>query len=505
MKHTPILLIALAVLLAACIPASAPAQSLPTDTPAAAPAESASPTPAPTPVQSQPTDIPTPAAPATPPPFVHDPQPGHTHYTLRARLDYAARTLAVAQTVTYVNTTEQPLNELLFVVEANHEADVFHLNEINVDENIPLASWALNGSFLRVPLPDSLPAGGTVTLQLDYTLHAPHTPSPFGYSRRQLNLSNWYPCIPPYDAALGWLAYLPGSVGEHNSYSLANYQVELELLNPDPALTVAASAPAQRFGNLYRYQINTARNFTFSLSPHYEVISQTVTTALGEVVVLGYHFPETPDAGQAALQTTAASLVWYSELFGPYPHASLSVVEAEFPDGMEFDGLYLLSQDWYLPYQGDAKNYLTMLAAHETAHQWWYGLLGNNQAMEPWLDEALSAYSELLYYERAHPDLVDWWWSYRVNRFRPDGPINHSIYMYGDFRLYIDATYLRGALFLDELRVLMGEDAFLAALRDYAHQNRNQLVTADDFFAAIRSHTTADLTPLFAKYFWGGG
>jgi aminopeptidase N len=95
------------------------------------------------------------------------------------------------------------------------------------------------------------------------------------------------------------------------------------------------------------------------------------------------------------------------------------VVEAGFADGMEYDGLYFLGREYFAAYDGTPQNYLTALAAHETAHQWWYGLVGNDQALEPWLDEALCTYSELLFYEAVYPDLVDWWWTFRVNRFQP--------------------------------------------------------------------------------------
>jgi len=46
------------------------------------------------------------------------------------------------------------------------------------------------------------------------------------------------------------------------------------------------------------------------------------------------------------------------------------------------------------------KNYLTTLSVHETAHQWWDGLVGTDQALEPWLDEALATYAERIFYQK---------------------------------------------------------------------------------------------------------
>ena len=69
-----------------------------------------------------------------------------------------------------------------------------------------------------------------------------------------------------------------------------------------------------------------------------------------------------------------------------------------------------------------------------------------------WLDESLATYSELLFYQRQYPGEVDWWWNYRVKRFNPTGWVNTTIYDYAAFRPYVNAVYLRGALFMQALR-----------------------------------------------------
>ncbi|NJN43777.1 MAG: M1 family metallopeptidase [Anaerolineae bacterium] len=210
---------------------------------------------------------------------------------------------------------------------------------------------------------------------------------------------------------------------------------------------------------------------------------------VGEVEVLSYAYPETLAAGEQALHATAEALALYSDLFGAYPHQTMTVVQVNFPDGLEFDGLYFLSEQYYWGYTATisgemtAQNLLTMIAAHETAHQWWYGRLGNDQAVEPWLDETFATYSELIFYEHYYPELVEWWWGFRIDSYNPrDCCIDDSIYKYGDVRAYINAVYLRGAVFMQELRVLMGDEAFFAALRSYVESHEGGFVNGDDFW-----------------------
>jgi aminopeptidase N len=313
---------------------------------------------------------------------------------------------------------------------------------------------------------------------------------------------DWYPFIPPYVAGQGWLAHTPGYYGEHLAYDTADFSVNLKLVDPNANLVVAASAPERRDGEWRRYQHSNARNFALSISPYYQVVSNTV----GGVTITSYAFPAQEAANQAVLQTTSQALELYSRLLAPYPHPHLSVVEADFLDGMEYDGLYFLSKGFYNLYAGTPDAYLVSIAAHETTHQWWYGLVGNDQALEPWLDEALCTYSEAIYYENYYPEALKWWWDYRVNYYQPHGWVDDSIYNpHGEaqaYRAYRDAVYLNGARFLDDLRKLVGDQAFFAFLKDYLTKNTGQITSADEFFSILQEHTRADIQPLLDTYFF---
>lgn len=420
-----------------------------------------------------------------------------TQYRFKIDFDQAQRHAIVTQTVQYVNATGEALDELTFVIEPNRLVGVFHVADLRWGSGQPIEDYTLDGARLRVPLTNRLAMWSSVTLSLRYEINVPEQAGPFGATPRQINFGDWYPFIPAYRAGQGWLIHEPGAAGEQLVYDVADYHVAIRLANLPVDSVVVASAPAEMVDDEYHYQLKAARNFAWSISAEYETISQTVET----VAVIGYIQPQHLEAGRAALQATAQALELYSDLFAPYPHQQLSFVEADFPDGMEYDGLYFLGSEYFEGYQGQPQGYLTAIAVHETAHQWWYALVGNDQALEPWLDEALATYSELLFYEHVYPDLIAWWWQFRVKRFEPSGGVDSTIYEHAGFRSYVNAVYLRGALFMEEVRRQMGNEPFWGFLREYAILNAGRFVTADDVFARMRQHSPIDINTLKAAFF----
>ncbi|HNE04224.1 MAG TPA: M1 family aminopeptidase, partial [Anaerolineales bacterium] len=69
------------------------------------------------------------------------------------------------------------------------------------------------------------------------------------------------------------------------------------------------------------------------------------------------------------------------------------------------------------------------------------------------------------------------------------------------FRPYTNATYFQGAHFLEKVRERIGDEAFFAFVQDYLNQGRGKIVTANDFFRILRSHSGTDISDLINQYF----
>ncbi|MGW8224776.1 MAG: M1 family metallopeptidase [Anaerolineales bacterium] len=424
-----------------------------------------------------------------------------SRYSISSILDYAAHTLQAEQQILYFNTTGTDLSEILLLIEPNRYPNGFSLNSLTWGNGNSIEGYTLNETELLLPLVENLQPDDSIEINISYTLVLPNQNDPYGYTDRQTNLGDWYPYVPPYIPDGGWIVRPDAFLGEHLAYDMAEFVVEIQLVEPyspnGGELIIAASSLPEIVAGVYRYRHAPARNFAWTVSDLY--LEQE--TQAGDVLVKAYSFPYHPQADTPALEETAKSVTIFSDLFEPYPHQVLSVVEADFLDGMEFDGLIFLSHAFYDYYTGDPQSNLTIIAAHEVAHQWWYGLVGNDQALEPWLDEAMSTFSEVFFYEQAYPELVDWWWENRIYFHNPQGWVDSTIYEADGFYPYRDAVYLRGALFLGELRELLGADGFQEFLHEYLTTYRYRQVSGDDFFNLLSKYTSADITPLLEEYF----
>ncbi len=418
----------------------------------------------------------------------------HIQHRVTAAIDYAAKTAQVAQEITYANRTEVAFSDLVLDVQANAWDGAFTLERIA--RAGAATTFALNANELTIPLPAPLNPGCSVTIQLEYSINVPQMgiglssfKGYFGYNERQINLALWL-ATPAVRLNNSWLIHEPQPIGEQTVLEQADWDVTLTVENAPETLQIAAPGQAEDLGdNRWRYMLRNARDFSLSLGAGYRVIAQTAPDGTRVEVVHFGDVVRTLDNGSTvngathALEVAVEAVEQYSSLFGPYPYERLLIVQGDFPDGMEFSGLVFVSTNWFYTFEGGVQNYLTLITVHEVSHQWWYARVGNDAAYAPWLDEALATYSEYIWYEEFHPDLKNWWWSFRVAWYNPQGDVDSNVYEYETARDYINAVYLRGVQMLHNLREDIGTQEFFDLLAAYAQAGDGAVATPELFWS----------------------
>lgn len=147
--------------------------------------------------------------------------------------------------------------------------------------------------------------------------------------------------------------------------------------------------------------------------------------------------------------------------------------------------------------------------AHELAHQWWGNRVTAASLTEFWLNEGLVTYMVAAWkeerwgreaYER-EITLNRRRWERGIERFR-DVPLTFD----GDYPsngVRQSFQYAKGAVFLHELRAVVGEEAFWSGLATFTQQNMGRPVTSDVFERAIQAKTVVDLEPMFEVWVHG--
>jgi hypothetical protein len=433
-----------------------------------------------------------PDAPARPAPVLAATQPAAAAaYQLRVDLDYAHHAIRVAETLHATNRSHDRWDGLVLHAPPARLPGAFTLERLSITGVAPAYTFDRATLTYDVTLAAPLEPGMTVVLELDYTLKAPRTwygdwfpDGIVGYNDRLIQFGNWYPVLVPYHDGQGWYTWRWAEVGDPYVSEVADY--DLEVHAPAEVIVVSGGIPQQEPG-VWRYQLEGARGIAFAASPEYRLAQGYA----GGIPIYAYYLPGHERAGAEVLNTAQRAVMLFSRLYGPYPYPSLTIAEDAFLGSMEYTAFVLHGGAQYVAFNGRMDSVLVTLTAHETAHEWWYSLVGNDQAREPWLDESLATYSELAFYRAYDPAGETWFWNQWVRPGAP-GLLDHSIYDYTTSAGYLHQVYPRGVTFMSDMHDTMGDDAFYGFLRAWRAQEANRIATAGEFFALHAQYDPGD-------------
>lgn len=423
------------------------------------------------------------------------------NYTIVASYDDAAHILSATQITNLTNRSSNGFDSVKFHIYANQyredaangvvpnvyktqayiNGDSF--GDISIDSvkvNDVAVAYAIEGNdmdVLSAPLTQTLMPDQSVTIEMTYQIQLANIAHRLGYTDNVVNLGNFYPvlchvdndnysCTPYYN------------IGDPFVSEVANYNVTLTLPNSYVVASSGNLVEATQNGDnvTYNYEAKAIRDFAMVLSQKLKTISQTV----GDVQ-LNYYYYNDQDAEQS-LATAVGMFNLLCDSVGEYPYAQYSVCETDFCyGGMEYPCLTMITS---------GSNAYQEAVAHETAHQWFYGLIGNDQIANAWMDEGLAEFMTYLYMDKAnvaelnrniaantktyttYVDVLNHYYENVETSFR-------SLDQYRNDSEYVMFTYVKGSLLYGTLYETMGEAKFLKALAKYYDQAAFTIATPD--------------------------
>jgi hypothetical protein len=370
-------------------------------------------------------ETPTPAQPRS---------PRNANYTIDARLDPAARTITASETIVWRNITAATAAELRFHLYwnawkdarstfmreselspapgrgASRRPDEWSRVDVSAIRITAPSAADLTTSqrfispddenpndqtVMAVPLPQPVAPGGSVTLELTWTAHVPRTVARTGAIGNFFFIAQWFPKLGVLQDT-GWNCH---QFHAHTEF-FSDYGIyDVSLRVPQGWIVGATGLERDRHDNgdgtsTHRYVQEDVHDFAWTTSPDYlERTARFEHPTLPPVDMRLLLQPEHAAQAERHFEATRTTLKYYGEWFGPYPYGHITIVDPAFQSGaggMEYPTLFTAGTRWLAPAGVTTPEGVTV---HEAGHQFWYGIVGNNEFEDAWMDEGINTFS----------------------------------------------------------------------------------------------------------------
>ncbi len=457
------------------------------------------------------------------------------------------------ETVTYRNTTQTDIPDLVFHLYLNafaNEETIFmkeggpmhrgnawveaengwiEVTGLRLLDGTELALEPLeDGTLARAPLPELVGPGEEVSFEVTFRAKLPKVFARTGWALDAsgdpfLMVGQWFPKLGVWQDT-GWNAY-PFHANSEFFADFGRYNVTIML--PEGYITGATGMPVDPGPveipagmQAVAYHAEGVIDFAWTASPNY----QTATRQVGATELLYLYLPEHDWTADRVLDAAEVAMTHFSEWFGPYPYPRLTIVDApddgEGAGGMEYPTL-ITAGAMDITGLGVAvsrigfERGIELVVIHEAGHQWWMGMVGFNEAEEPWLDEGFTDYATLRLMNAFYGvgdsaiDAGNFDAGYLDLR-RMEYVAFPDVAMYGrawEFASmqYGVAAYSKPALSLLTLQNVLGEETMNRIMQSFFEQYQYAHPTTEDFRAVVEREAGQDVRWFFGEPDTGGG
>lgn len=381
-------------------------------------------------------------------------------------------------------------------------------------------------TVLVAPLPRPVGPGETIRVELIWKSKIPRTFARTGFRGNYFFLAHWFPKLGVFEPEGTWNNHQFHAATEfYADYGVYDVQITVPQGWLVGATGVALGVTENPDGTAtHRFQQADVHDFAWTTSPDFrEARRRFERSGLPAVDIRLLYQPEHAGQVERHFRAVEAALEHYGLWFGPYPYGHVTVIDPAYESGsggMEYPTLFTCGTRYWAPFGGGQPEGVTI---HEAGHQFWYGLVGNNEFEHAWIDEGLNtfseervaevAYGQWFFVRRFFREFVPVWLrDVRRSRLHGMGLDRYRAAARSDvpatptYRYHPETasaiTYSKTALWLTTLERMLGWEMLQRILATFFERYRFRHPKPEDFFRTASEVAGQDLSWFFDQVFY---
>lgn len=346
--------------------------------------------------------------------------------------------------------------------------------------------FTINRTILKISPLKPIAPKDTITIQLWFKSQVPKAILRTGRDNKegvQFTMTQWYPKVAAYDRA-GWhtdqyihrefygpFADFDIAIKINKDFKLAATGILQPAKEINPNRQLLSAGDSTKF-QLWHFVAKKVHDFAWAADTSYKEITTMPRPGLQ------FHFyykPETASVEdwEKMPDDVKGVFEWMEHKVGTYPYPQYSLVQGG-TGGTEYPMLSMI-MGRRPKSNGLIKSFpIFTVAIHEIMHNWWYSVVANDENRNPWLDEGFALFFQYEYQDYLNgPDSSKKSIEESYERLLPPARL-HSLEPMTTPSDYYDANwgytssaYHKGAIFLNQLRFIIGEDLFWKGIKKY--------------------------------------
>lgn len=472
--------------------------------------------------------------------------PRIANYTMEVNFDPEAKMLMGSEKLTWKNTSSDYLASMYFHLYLNglkHAKTTFLANSPDAAKELeggwgacdikkitlkdgtditdyirfihPDDSNLADSTVIALDLPNPIKPHGEIALNIEFEVTIPKLAERCGYYGDFFHLSQWFPKVGVYENG-EWVCHQYHSMGEF----YADYGVyDVTITSPSNYILGSTGILIEKKEidgkTTYKFYCEDVHDFAWSADTDLvEILDEFEGTRIRLLHQSGHE-----GISARLIKAIKVTLDYYGDNYGKYPWPQVTCIDSPiYPAVMEYPTLFVTGN--YQTTGGNADpglvsekdKFMEMLTIHEFGHNWWQGLVGNNETKEMWLDESLNSYATLKAFEYAYGDVMlerDSLKDITLRGFErnsyvsfPKGMVTKKAWEFDNGTEFFVMCYPKGMFLFVTLENYYGKELSGKFIKTFYERWRFKHPTTEDLLDVIYEIFGNELEPFITEYLY---